>query len=835
MALNRKKTRKDRRSSATPTKTFNHTQYFAPEARTVKWDISYRGGRSIFHAYPSSTLRADQMRLLAKELSDRSFTTSTWESLGRGGTIYTKVTKAILEHDVLIAEISELNLNVLVEVGTAMALGREPILLVDKLRETKTLRILGTMEQCYYETRPHIIRWVEEFYRSRAVGNRFRGRVVPVLEGISENVMASRILHYAPSVTDDHSAAVRRVALNFINKSSDFDNLTITDPDDTLFDNFVEQAAQIAPAGAVIGHMVSTDYRDHEERNATVALLMGLAIGWGKKVLLLQGEPSASILDLGSVLHRYTSESQATTIVQDWLQDKGEQDKEETVELSAHVGRATPQFTSRPPTPRSSSQGNAGPPVSYLGSPDANMDSSLADYYVETPEFDDALNGRREIFVGRKGIGKTANFRLLEHTLQNRQSNVPVAISPLDAPVDQIIRLLNELKVSVHPSFFYPSFWRFVIYTEIVKTIMSDRSSILEDHGIPEQSRRRIEGVSRELKGPIGLDFQARIIDTMQAVRKSTAGTLPEHVQTEVEKVVGESRMYGLERSLKDVSKRYKIFIAIDDLDKRWDPSSDLSIEWIRSLLDELRVISRRFNNEIRTAVFLRQDILDNLRSGDADYANRAVSNMRWSEEMLVDVIASRIEKQIGATFSTAADAWAAVFPRTVDGSRTTISYVISRTLMRPRDLISFCQAILDRSRQRRGSAVEPEDILAAERIHSEWMFDSVRTEYLFAYPGIELARLSFDGCMSPVNNHEELADQSLELLLDSGYTWAKSSNDVLRSLYEIGFISVGRCDGSRTWHSRERRFQDAIVAAGSPPVFDVHPAFRSYLGIASY
>src|SRR3954454_19413309 len=46
-----------------------------------------------------------------------------------------------------------------------------------------------------------------------------------------------------------------------------------------------------------------------------------------------------------------------------------------------------------------------------LGASDAESDRRLGEYFVTTPYVDEALVGRRTLFLGRKGSGKSALFR----------------------------------------------------------------------------------------------------------------------------------------------------------------------------------------------------------------------------------------------------------------------------------------------------------------------------------------------------------------------------------------------------------------------------------------
>ena len=55
-----------------------------------------------------------------------------WEDTVKGDLLFRKVCDGILANNYLLAEVTEPNTNVLMEVGYALAVGRKPILLVEK-------------------------------------------------------------------------------------------------------------------------------------------------------------------------------------------------------------------------------------------------------------------------------------------------------------------------------------------------------------------------------------------------------------------------------------------------------------------------------------------------------------------------------------------------------------------------------------------------------------------------------------------------------------------------------------------------------------------------------
>ena len=91
---------------------------------------------------------------LVQELRDRGFSGVRWEDSVKNDLLFSKVCEGIHANDFLLAEITKPNLNVLLEIGYALAVGRQPVLLQDKNLRSWTRDLLTTLESLplYYPT-----------------------------------------------------------------------------------------------------------------------------------------------------------------------------------------------------------------------------------------------------------------------------------------------------------------------------------------------------------------------------------------------------------------------------------------------------------------------------------------------------------------------------------------------------------------------------------------------------------------------------------------------------------------------------------------------------------
>lgn len=73
--------------------------------------------------------------------------------------------------------------------------------------------------------------------------------------------------------------------------------------------------------------------------------------------------------------------------------------------------------------------------------------------------------------VGRKGAGKTATLYYLDEDLKQDHRNYVCIIKPINFELDGIISLLEKLDDIFEQGFVIESIWKFLIYTEISKSI----------------------------------------------------------------------------------------------------------------------------------------------------------------------------------------------------------------------------------------------------------------------------------------------------------------------------------------------------------------------------
>ena len=100
-------------------------RFCAIEDVTCSKKILFKGPWSFFFAYPSNRSMQSFTYELVDELGARGVPGVRWEDLVSNDLLFSKVCEEIYANDFLLAEVTEPNLNVLLEIGYALAVGRQ--------------------------------------------------------------------------------------------------------------------------------------------------------------------------------------------------------------------------------------------------------------------------------------------------------------------------------------------------------------------------------------------------------------------------------------------------------------------------------------------------------------------------------------------------------------------------------------------------------------------------------------------------------------------------------------------------------------------------------------
>ena len=795
------------------------SRFCAIEGILCQKRIPYEGTNTFFFAYPSGEYWQDFSSRLVEDLRQQDIHGQRWEDTFNNDVLFSKVCDGIYGHDYLLAEVTEPNANVLLEIGYALAVGRLPILLKDKNKKSWNRELLTALESSFYETRLEVLGHILSLQADRRGLSESPNRRLPILENMgifNRSEEPGTVCHLKPKMPRDWISGVEKEL------KESFFRFSGTDPSDSSYDEFFPQARAIQRASLIVASLLGTDISNYQEHNANVALLIGFAIGLGKEVMVLQQEPRASILDLGTVSRLFTTESQAVRIVGTWLQNQTRSAIEQRAESRQ---RATAK--NRIDRIRDL----------YLGHPDALQDSTLLDYFVETPEYRDAIaaSGRRMIFIGRRGSGKSANFQAIREALREHPSRITVELAPDDYELERISLFLDNHYSDANPKLLYRNIWNYVLTTEIVKALAEKTDRLYWSPG--DQDRTNLFQYYESNRSALELDFGSRITAALTTAFDGPSRGPKEQPGGETETALNELRDYRITPQLRDFARREGIsfYIVADDLDKHWRPRTQQSIEMLTGLMDEADRLQRFFGDQLKVVMFLREDIFDVLAQADEDLPKRSFWRMEWTVPNLKHLVAARLAMETDNEDEDDDTIWSAVFPETVDGIKSS-EYILSRVLPRPRDVLGFCQAAIDQAQRNGHPAVSAQDIFDGERAFANAFGRSLAAEFRGLYPGLEEVLIEFAGApavmqWSEFQRHADEAIKRQESILREWVgTKELSARSVADILFQVGVIGLAVSTTDRPHFRNGRSFSESWNATSPEPSVQIHPAFFTYL-----
>ena len=211
-------------------------------------------------------------------------------------------------------------------------------------------------------------------------------------------------------------------------------------------------------------------------------------------------------------------------------------------------------------------------------------------------------------------------------------------------------------------------------------------------------------------------------------------------------------------------------FILIDGLDERWVDSS-LRFRMIRSLIESLKTFRKITNLKILVA--LRSDVLERVvqETKDISFQREKFEDyfvkIHWSRSELKAMINKRVGALFRRQYSDSSILFEDLFPYKI-GNQDAFDYIIERTLMRPRDVISFVNECISASA---GNAeVSVSHMRQATVEFSRKRLDALEQEWLSAFPTLRkileffASKKSTSVSFSQLLSGEGLADLALSI-----------------------------------------------------------------------
>lgn len=433
-----------------------------------------------------------------------------------------------------------------------------------------------------------------------------------------------------------------------------------------------------------------------------------------------------------------------------------------------------------------------------LGGEQAENDPLLEFVFYRSGDYDtiEARLDPRCFIIGRTGSGKSAALQHLEESFPGKVIRISPEDLSLPYIVDlQVIRYLDSL--DVHLDLLFTALWKHVLLVELIRhrynvdspaakqnflDLLRDRikrdpakKAALEyldefgskfwcetDERVREITETFEEKIDAEAKARFGLPHLGLTAgtDSGSSVKTESRSEQADRFQ----RVVNQTQLARLNKMLSVLDEdildtpQHSTYVIIDDLDREW-VDERLANDLIRCLFTTVLHLQRVRNLKVlvalRTNIFRELDF--GVRGGQEEKYRALVLQMRWSKEDLEQLLDERVrylsEKSNG---ELNLDSISDLLPSANKTRGYALDYILERTLMRPRDAISFINECFSRHLSK--DHLTWEAIISAETAYSEKRLLALRDEWKPTYPDIQMVLEVFRKAPQPMTK-QQLSD----------------------------------------------------------------------------
>lgn len=759
--------------------------------------------KKAFVAYPDSPADIGLAIEAASKAGHPTVRILTWkrpDAAGEG--LHGQVTDAIRDADVVAADITTLNFNVVYELGYAIGLGRRVIplrhaALVAPDDDVARIGIFDTLIYKTYANSADIVSALAAADPGRRFATNFPFDPSPLYVVLPE-VKTEDILSL--------SAKPRRAGLRARTyDAAEESRLAATDA-----------IRAVASSYGVVLPLLPPNHKEHLTHNTRVAFVAGLAHGMDKPALLIKRGNWAVALDVRDFVERHDNEQQLAKLFEDFAQ------------------RVYADYMTTPP-PRPDKKN----PLAELamGDPAAeNEEASLNEYFLERDEFRQAINGPAHIVAGRKGSGKTAMFMMIRDKLKEDRSQIVVDLNPETYQLRKLKDLVLQCLSAGTKEHLLSAFWEYVILLEICSKILDkDKDVHKRDHRLFDPYQRLLK-FYREETASTGTHFSERLSKLIERITTTYQSKFKDKkdvvlAEGQVTNILYETSLPALRSEIEAYALfKGSTFVLFDNLDKGWNANGleDADVVMIRTLLDAARKLENDFRAHERTLrciIFLRNDIHELLVAKTADRGKETAISVDWDQPELLKhmlqkrFVASHAEKKVKIE-----QVWRGICAAPMVDGEESLEFLISRSLMRPRFLLRLFNHCKSNAVNFGRDRIDEEDIRKGFGSYSTYMTREVGHEigdvlgtgndllYLFLGRTKEITKGEVMKLLQSKFPDVAKANAGLALLLWHGVCGLKRSPSRVDFVYDVNYDLM--------------RLLAAIDKQGDHAVLMINPAF---------
>lgn len=765
--------------------------------------------KKCFYAYPANPLsRSLVIESAIKNINDtlNDVFVEGWKDIRPTGKFIIDVVFDRIDNcDVFMCDLTYMNRNVLFELGYAIATKKRIWISADEKATKETGRMLSsevefltTLAHSKYSNAKSL---ADEFIKDAPYNSpqeTLLAQISPSLE--RKNSTVPKIFYLkSENITSTSKILSRNIV------SYDYD-VIVDDPVEVVSRPLQWYIENVKHSLGIIAHFLSDSYPAKSIQNEKYSLVCGLAVGFGKSILMIAKSPHDTPIDYKDYLTVYNDTNQCLRVIDDWF-------KTNKTRFDG-ISNKYRQLVRK---------NNSLAALKDLDLGEYVAEDELADlsnYFIETASYEEAKKSSNYLlFVRRKGTGKTANLTKIATDFSTDDNIFVCSIKPIDYELEGIFRLFDKSLSFSETSNLIETLWKFLIYTEIAcqiynqllnrgTTLLSEEEQTLKDY---------IEGWGELILS----DFTVRLEKTVEEILNIDLGNTVSQQRLKVSEVLHSKFLSQLQLYLNNVLNVYsKVVVLIDNLDKSWNKHGKVNklATFLYSLLnvgdrvpkDFIRSDSRREGVELSLIVFLRSDIFNYVLSNAREPDKLKYSYIEWNNPILLQrLVEKRFLYSANQVELSEDDVWSKYFAKSIDGVPTK-QFLVNSIIPRPRDIIFVCKHALINAINHLHTKIERDDLLLALREYSKHVYFAMLAETEVIIEDAENLFIAFAGLNSILTRNDLIQiieyseldlelDFAIEILCDVTFLGLEIKNDIFEYIYDSSQKKILKSRARRT------------------------------------
>lgn len=467
----------------------------------------------------------------------------------------------------------------------------------------------------------------------------------------------------------------------------------------------------------------------------------------------------------------------------------------------------------------------------------AAEDEPVLNYFVETSAVKEISDGDKFLVLGRKGSGKTALFRYFNETNQN--NIVSIALNLRGYPWAMHAKRADS---DVDESERYEASWKYLIVLEFARVVAQRLTGTSkwtnEAKNLLEFFQQNYGGINVDLgdflrppklslsKASFEPQLFGAKLGGITLERGTHEGGLARELNLLTDLIL-ESATYLCKREgIKNV------LIHFDELDQGMTKFDRPRQEMLTGLILASRAVNRaaaQNSVKLKSVIYLRTDLWNSINFSDKNkITTTATLDISWDEAALLKVVNSRVD-------NTGKTDWDDLHDNALmRGRQRKFSYIVARSFLRPRDVISFLNILLSKAKERINSKggttlFTNKDIVEARREYSTYLRLELQDEIAPHWGEWEdaLKAISKIGLLTFARS-TFVGDYPKAITASN----KRNSDEALEILYEYSVLGAYRSSGygGKKWVFRYSEPGEAWDSSGN--LFKVHLGLKEHLAL---